>query len=379
MRVAVVAGGRFHVLDLARELHALGHDVTFYSYLPRQRATSFGLPATCQFSLFPFIGPLLAAEHFATARLQQTISHARMRMLDRLVAHVLRPCDVLVAMSGLFLATLEAAKRKYAATVILERGSRHILSQDRILRDMPGGVGADPFSIPRELAGYELADFISVPSRHVAESFIEASVAKQKLLVNPYGCDLSMFPPTVRHGPRQRTILFVGTWSLRKGCDVLLQAWRMLGHVRLLHVGAVDDLPLPSDLGFTHVDPVPQQALSKFYADADVFVLASREEGLALVQAQALASGLPIVCTTRTGGVDLRDLVNCDEAVIEVPPDDAAKLTAALERALARVEAAPSGTPRRVVNDLEPLSWCAYGQRYDRNLREAIAGHGGTR
>jgi glycosyltransferase involved in cell wall biosynthesis len=279
-------------------------------------------------------------------------------------------------MSGLFVATLEAAKRKYSATVVLERGSRHILSQDRILRDMPGGQGADTFSVPRELAGYDIADFISVPSRHVAESFIEAAVPKRKLLINPYGCDLSMFPATVRSGPRQRTILFVGTWSLRKGCDVLLQAWRTLENVRLLHVGAVGDLPLPSDARFTHVDPVAQQALSKFYAEADVFVLASREEGLALVQAQALASGLPIVCTTRTGGIDLRDLVQCGDALIEVPPDDAGKLAAAIERALARVEAVPADAPRRLVSDLGPLSWRAYGERYDGNLHGAIAGHG---
>jgi glycosyltransferase involved in cell wall biosynthesis len=36
-----------------------------------------------------------------------------------------------------------------------------------------------------------------------------------------------------------------------------------------------------------------------------VFVLASIEEGLALVQAQAMACGLPIIATTNTGAEDL--------------------------------------------------------------------------
>jgi glycosyltransferase involved in cell wall biosynthesis len=379
MRVAVVAGGRFHVLDLARELHALGHDVMFYSYLPRRRAASFGLPVTCQVSLFPYMAPILAAERVAPARFQLPMSHARMRILDRLVAYLLRPCDVLIAMSGLFLATLEAAKRKYAATLILERGSRHILSQDRILREMPGGEGVDPFSLPRELVGYDTADFISVPSRHVVESFVEAGIPERKLLVNSYGCDLSMFPPTVRSGRRQPTILFVGTWSLRKGSDVLLQAWRKLADARLVHVGAVGDLPLPADPGFMHVGPVPQSALSRFYAEADVFVLPSREDGFGLVLGQALASGVPIVCTTRTGGGDLRDLLSCDEALLDVPPNDIDKLAAAIECALARAEAMPAGTPRKLVSDLGLLSWRAYGERYDRNLRNAITGHGGAR
>lgn len=374
MRVAIATGGRFHVLDLARELHALGHDVTFYSYLPRPRAMSFGLPAQRQVSLFPLMAPMLAAEHLAPRSLARPLSHARTRMLDCLVARLLRPCDVLVAMSGMFLATLHAAKRRYSARVVLERGSRHILSQDRILRGMPHGEGADALSIPREVAGYDFADFISVPSRHVAESFVEFGIPQRKLLVNPYGCDLSMFPPTLRSGPRQRTILFVGTWSLRKGCDVLVQAWRMLDDVRLVHVGAVDDLQLPLDAGFTHVDPVPQQALSRFYAEADVFVLASREEGLALVQVQALASGLPIVCTGRTGGADLRDLMACDDALLEVPPDDPEKFAAAITRALERAELVPSHSPRQLVDDLRPLSWRAYGGRYDQHLR-TIASH----
>jgi len=372
MRVAVVTGGRFHVLDLARELHALGHDVTFYSYLPRTRATAFGLPAQCQVSLFPVLAPVLAAERFAPATPARSISHVQMRLLDRLVARLLRPCDVLVAMAGLFVATLTAARKKYAATIVLERGSRHIVSQDEILR-AAGGDGADAFSIPRELAGYEMSDFISVPSRQAADSFVERAVPSRKLLVNPYGCDLSMFPPTVRTGAPQRTILFVGLWSRRKGCDVLLTAWRTLAGVRLVHVGPVGDLPLPSDVGFTHVDPVPQQMLSRYYAEADLFVLASREEGLALVQAQALASGLPVVCTSRTGGVDLRDLLGCDEAVTEVPPDDPEKLATAIRRVLDRIGTASAHGPRKVAADLSPMSWRAYGERYDRLLRAALA------
>jgi starch synthase len=369
MRVAIAAGGRFHVLDLARELHALGHDVMFYSYLPRRRASSFGLPAICQVSLFPVMAPILAAERFAPGRLQRSMSHARMRMLDRLVAQLLRPCDVLVAMSGLFLATLQAAKRKYSATVILERGSRHILSQDRILRDMPGGRGVDTFSIPRELAGYDIADFVSVPSRQVAESFVELGFPDRKLLINPYGCDLSMFPPTLRTGSPQRTILFVGLWSLEKGCDVLLRAWRMFDGVRLVHVGPVGDLPLPSASGFMHIEPVPQHRLSQYYAEADVFVLPSRQDGFGLVQAQALASGLPVVCTTHTGGRDIRELLRCGDAILTVPPGSAEMLSRAIAHALERIQ---HTAPRKLVDDLQPLSWRAYGERYDRHLRAAI-------
>ena len=49
---------------------------------------------------------------------------------------------------------------------------------------------------------------------------------------------------------------------------------------------------------------------------------------------QALASGLPIVCTTRTGGVDLALSTELAGRISVVPPDDAQALARALARAL---------------------------------------------
>src|SRR5215211_2311938 len=66
-RVAIATAGRFHVLDLARELGALGFEVDFYSYVPKSRAERFGLPRGCHRSLVPFALPALAVERFAPA------------------------------------------------------------------------------------------------------------------------------------------------------------------------------------------------------------------------------------------------------------------------------------------------------------------------
>ena len=60
LRIAIATFGRFHVLDLARELSALGHDVRFYSYVPRMRAIRFGLPKRCHVSLLVLLWPLVA-------------------------------------------------------------------------------------------------------------------------------------------------------------------------------------------------------------------------------------------------------------------------------------------------------------------------------
>jgi len=77
---------------------------------------------------------------------------------------------------------------------------------------------------------------------------------------------------------------------------------------------------------------------------------------------------------------DLSCTIEDGEFVVFVGPSGCGKTTTL--RLIAGFEEPDRGEIRidgRVVNDLEPLSWCAYGQRYDRNLREAIAGHGGTR
>ncbi len=47
------------------------------------------------------------------------------------------------------------------------------------------------------------------------------------------------------------------------------------------------------------------EALARAYQEADVFVLPTVEEGLALVLGEALSFGLPVVTTDQSGGADL--------------------------------------------------------------------------
>jgi glycosyltransferase involved in cell wall biosynthesis len=49
----------------------------------------------------------------------------------------------------------------------------------------------------------------------------------------------------------------------------------------------------------------PQAELAEFMRKSHVMVLPSVEEGLALVQGQALACGCPVIASTNTGGSDL--------------------------------------------------------------------------
>jgi glycosyltransferase involved in cell wall biosynthesis len=76
--------------------------------------------------------------------------------------------------------------------------------------------------------------------------------------------------------------------------------------------------------------PASAGDLARHYASADLMVSASLYEGYGMALAEALARGLPIVCTT--GGAAAETVP--DAAAIKVPPADAAALAGAIARVL---------------------------------------------
>ncbi len=371
MRIAILTSGRFHVCDLARELHFLGHDVAFYTLVPPWRTARFGLPWSCHRNLLPFVAPAYAAVRASMGtRFESTANHLLNVAVDEVAARLIGKCDLFIGVSGLSVRSLRAVRRKYGARVFLERGSRHILSQKAILEQMPGSSPDRPpvpsWAVDRELEGYSLADTVVVPSRHVVASFVEQGFSPDKLFRNPYGTQVDLFVPSPLPMGEPTTVT-TGAWSYQKGSDVLVEAWRRAGAGRLLHVGPLAGAPVPADPGFTHHDAVDQSRLPQFYAQGHVFALASRQDGLALVQAQALACGLPLVCTDRTGGEDLAELVGDRSLARVVPASDSAAFAQQLKEALAQ-SSTQSERRELAAAARAALSWRAYGRRYDERL-----------
>jgi alpha-maltose-1-phosphate synthase len=372
LRVGVAASGRFHMLDLARELDTLGVDVRFYSYVSRKRAESFGLARRCHVALLPFLFPLVALERLFPRFFPHIIERLMCWALDICLILRMQRCEIFICMSGMYVLAARFAKWRYGALVHLHRSSRHILSQKEILANLPAAQQVSSFMVRRELEGYILADRIIVPSTHVVESFAPWPSCFDKVFLNPLGVDIDQFPlRTAVPRQVQPTVLFVGQWSYRKGVDVLVEAVRMMRGVRLVHVGAPSDAPFPNDLNFTHHDHVSQQRLPDFYAEAHVFTLPSREDGFGVVLSQALACGLQVVCTDRTGGPDLAKLPGLSRLVHIVPADDPLALSNALEHAL---DAAVGNTDVAPITEMERrmLGWRSYAERDLRFMNEVL-------
>jgi starch synthase len=359
LKIAIASSGRFHVLDLARELDALGHEVRFYSYVPKRRAKVFGLPKRCHVGLLPYVFPLVWWERVFPNSCPSVVERLMCLTLDRLVKWKMRPCDVFICMSGIYVVAARYAKARYGAKIVLQRGSVHILRQAEILAQNPQARQISDFMIERELKGYAVADRISVASNHVVASFHDSAEAA-KVHKNPYGVDVAQFPQGA--GERDSgTVLYVGQWSYRKGVDVLTDAVMAVEGVRLLHVGPILDLPFPTHERFTHYESVSQDRLSPFYKRAPVFVLASREDGFGVVLSQALASGCLVVCTDKTGGPDLTEMAGLNRLIRIVGAGNAKALATAFQAALrqaAEGTCAPISAAERAL-----LSWRCYAER----------------
>ena len=124
-----------------------------------------------------------------------------------------------------------------------------------------------------------------------------------------YGIDCSLFVRKRNHNSDQSLrVLFVGSVRLQKGIQYLLKAVALLKTtVKLRVVGPVvcNTMALKEASGenVEILGAVPHHEISKQYNWADVFCLPSLAEGSAMVTYEALASGLPVICTPNTGSV----------------------------------------------------------------------------
>lgn len=361
MKINILSPGRFHVCDLARELNANGFDVRFYSFVPNKRAMKFGLPKECACSVFFWILPFIALERLSHRKRWAT--NIRRKMQDFVTSIIMRKCDIIIAMTGNFEMSIKRAKKE-GAVFIAERGSKHILEQKRILEETwkitNSNCTFDEVAVKRELWDYERADYISIASENVKRSFLKHSFPEDKLVLNPYGVDLSSFYPT-NTKEKEFDVIMVGGWGVRKGCDLIVNALKDT-NLKFLHVGGIVDLAFPELPNFSHIDPVEQKKLVEYYHKAKVFVLPSREDGFGMVLSQAVACNLPVVASIDTGGPDLKEMVKDPDCITIIDSYTPKSVKEAIDKA---IEIADNMGDKIYAGDsLSKLTWQAYGERY---------------
>ena len=200
---------------------------------------------------------------------------------------------------------------------------------------------------------------LTISEAQVREFQEEYGTQPERFVPLPPGMDEACLPPPpdqatqIRKATRQQLgvkddeflLLLVGTSFLRKGADRAIAAVAALPDElrKRTHFALVGNNPpeklysfvknLPILPNFVHPIP-PQEHVSEYLLAADMMVHPAREEGTGTVLVEALACGLPVVCTAVCGFAPYVAAAGCP--VIPEPFAQNA-LTAAVAEALPRL------------------------------------------
>jgi glycosyltransferase involved in cell wall biosynthesis len=326
MRIAFVVPGRFHALQLASGLIRRGHEVTLFTNCPRWYIARFDRSLKDVRSCLPHAAFSRVANVLPSAALRQYCGLHLCALLGRWAAREVRPgdWDCIHCYSGVSQELLENLQASGIPSLLL-RGSSHIRTQARLLHEESARTGASVEGpgdgmVEREEREYQLATKILTLSNFAQQTFLTEGVSPERLAVLPLGVSAALFRASdqtveqrcqrILSGAPIR-VLYVGTLSMRKGCWDLAQIiqrlpahrfqWRLVGPVTpevrpLLPVLRKHAQLLP---------PQPHGELKKWYAEADIFLFPTIEDGFAAVLLEAQANALPLLTTTNCAGPDL--------------------------------------------------------------------------
>ncbi|MDZ8225835.1 MULTISPECIES: glycosyltransferase family 4 protein [unclassified Nostoc] len=314
MKISIVVGGRWHAFDLARELHSAGVLHRLITNYPKYKTRKWGIPDDKVVSLPLTLLLGKAMYHIGKENLVMKSQALLHNLFSKAASRYLEGSTVVHGWSSFSEPALHWTKRNNIP-FLLERSSSHMKVQCQLLREEYKQLGlhwteTHPEIVAQELREYEMADKVAVPSLFVKRSFIAQGFPEKRLVLNHFGTNIKSFSSGLKQDNLFR-IIYAGSLSVRKGIYYLVKAFREadISNSELCLVGgATTETPhliTEADKRIKLIGHVPQLQLVDYYRNSSVFVMASIEEGLAYVQAQALACGLPLICTTNTGGEDL--------------------------------------------------------------------------
>lgn len=380
MQIALAVFGVYHHFELAHQLHNRAHLQKIYSTWPWARLKREGLPRSLVSTFPPFhtIDYLLKRVRFYPPAISAKLNHWNTLAFDRWTFDRIAPCDAFIAISGAGLLTGRKVQRN-GGIFICDRGSTHQRYQENIVAEeyrrwnLPQPL-SKPHIAPREEEIYATANAITVPSTVAKQSFVQIGIPPEKVHVIPYGVRLDHFTRTEEPPQDSFEILFAGQVSLRKGIPYLLQAFARVRHSnkRLTIAGAIQDnlrpllATLPTD-NVVFTGSLPQAQLAKKMSASHLLVLPSIEEGLALVQGQAMACACPVLATTATGA---EDLFTDGEQGFIVPDRDVEALTERMQQ-IADDPALQRRLSEAALLRVKNLGgWDLYGDTWDRLLHQ---------
>lgn len=156
------------------------------------------------------------------------------------------------------------------------------------------------------------SDYILAASQYCANSYVRAGLDAKAACIVPYGVDINKFVPAKTNESDKLILIYCGNGTVMKGLRYLLDVMTKLEDmpIKLIVVGAVD-IREPIYVKYANAKNVEftgkvnHEQINEYYQSAHVYVLPTLTEGLSLAGLEAMASGLPLICTTHSGVSDL--------------------------------------------------------------------------
>lgn len=195
--------------------------------------------------------------------------------------------------------------------------ARNILLQAYDLLKWPEHVEITEAMIAKEREELEMAHYIFCANRNVEKTLKAQGVPAEKLISSSYGWDpiRIKFSPRPKAASQEPVFLFVGRGCVRKGVPFLLEAWRKARvKGKLVFAGRMDAeirTRCADHLNCGNVELAGHiEDISRVYANSDVFIFPSLEEGGPLVVYEAMAQALPSITSDMGSGGVMRDGVD---------------------------------------------------------------------
>ncbi|BAY64653.1 group 1 glycosyl transferase [Calothrix brevissima NIES-22] len=231
-----------------------------------------------------------------------------------------------------------------------------------------------------EKQAFQKAQVVVAVSEKVAQELVNIGVPRSRIQVIVNGVDLEEFTPGISN--RQTwglpanvpLALFAGDIrTTRKNLDTVLYALAKVPDLHLAVVGSTDGSPFPqlaAALGISERVHFLgyRRDIAAIMRAVDLFVFPSRYEACTLVLLEALASGLPVITASATGGAEL---VTPECGVILPDSDDIEALVAAL-LALVRDRPLMQQMAQAARSVAEQYSWNKMAQTYVDLFEELI-------
>ncbi|MFD2161659.1 glycosyltransferase family 4 protein [Paradesertivirga mongoliensis] len=331
MKITYTAPNRSHHYPYAEALHRAGHLFKLVSgfsrFSPRAGLPSVGdkitrhdliknihlacLKFKVPFPLTSFIDKLSALE----------LDYASYKWANQSDAFIYYRTDG-------YKTTQRLRKEGSSTLCVMEEVNSHVEFANEILEEEYKSLGLKgryykESDYDLRLKTYEISDCILCPSEFVRSSFITKGFSPERLLKVNFGFPAIEIADQVKPVNETFRVLYVGQIHYRKGLRYALEAFKKLKHPKkeFIIVGpstlvtGLENITVPDGVTFT--GSLKGEDLKDQYRNASVFILPSLEEGLALVQGEALAFGLPVLITTNTGGADF--IENGREGFIVAP------------------------------------------------------------